>query len=193
MGRPPTEGGKPAFLPRDRIKELRRVRAGDLVPHPKNWRSHGAAQRSALEGVLQEVGYADALLVRELDDGRLQLIDGHLRAETTPEAEAPVLVLDVDEAEAELVLATHDPLGELAGRNEAAASELAATIEERSEGLAELLRAASETPAIDWKEREEIELPELYQVVVECSDETEQREVFEQMRKAGRKCRVLVM
>ena len=25
---------------RDRIKELRRVRAGDLKPHPKNWRVH---------------------------------------------------------------------------------------------------------------------------------------------------------
>jgi hypothetical protein len=25
---------------RDRIKELRRVRAGDLRPHPKNWRKH---------------------------------------------------------------------------------------------------------------------------------------------------------
>ena len=25
---------------RDRVKELRRVRAGDLKPHPKNWRTH---------------------------------------------------------------------------------------------------------------------------------------------------------
>ena len=25
---------------RDRIKELRRVRAGELRPHPHNWRTH---------------------------------------------------------------------------------------------------------------------------------------------------------
>jgi hypothetical protein len=28
---------------RDRIVELRRVRAGDLVPHPNNYRVHGGA------------------------------------------------------------------------------------------------------------------------------------------------------
>ena len=33
---------------RDRIKDLRRVRAGDLVPNPKNWRRHPRAQANAL-------------------------------------------------------------------------------------------------------------------------------------------------
>ena len=47
---------------RDRIKELRRVRAGQLRPHPHNWRTHPDAQREALRGLLEEVGYADALL-----------------------------------------------------------------------------------------------------------------------------------
>src|SRR5271169_178149 len=72
---------------RDRIKELRRFRAKDLLPNPKNWRRHPKAQVEALRDLLAEVGYADALLVRELADGRLMLIDGHLRAETTPNAE----------------------------------------------------------------------------------------------------------
>src|SRR5437879_5041884 len=67
---------------RDRIKELRRVRARDLVPNPKNWRVHPKVQRRALRALLTEVGYADALIARELPDGRLQLIDGHLRADT---------------------------------------------------------------------------------------------------------------
>ena len=44
---------------RDRIKELRRVKAARLRPHPKNWRSHPKAQQDALRGVLAEVGYAD--------------------------------------------------------------------------------------------------------------------------------------
>ena len=82
---------------RDRIKELRRVAARELVPNPKNWRRHPARQAAALRGVLQEIGYADALLARLLPDGRLMLIDGHLRAETTPDQLVPVLVLDVDE------------------------------------------------------------------------------------------------
>jgi|ERR1019366_1779595 ParB-like chromosome segregation protein Spo0J len=86
---------------RDRIKELRRVKAKDLVPNRKNWRVHPKAQARALRGLLAEVGYADALLARELPDGKLQLIDGHLRAETTPNAIVPVLVLDVSEEEAD--------------------------------------------------------------------------------------------
>lgn len=63
---------------RDRIKELRpRVRAGELLPHPENWRVHPTSQAAALRGVLNHVGYASALVARELPDGTLQLIDGH--------------------------------------------------------------------------------------------------------------------
>lgn len=99
---------------RDRVMELRRVRARDRVPNPKNWRRHPKVQADALRGLLGELGNADALLVRELQDGRLQLIDGHLRAETTPDEEVPVLLLDLDEAEADKLLLTLDPLASMA-------------------------------------------------------------------------------
>jgi len=62
---------------RDRIKELRRVKASELLRNPRNWRTHPAAQARALRGLLNEIGYADALIARELPDGQLQLIDGH--------------------------------------------------------------------------------------------------------------------
>src|SRR5436190_7769635 len=100
---------------RDRIKELRRVPARDLRPNPKNWRTHPPAQQDALRGVLAEIGYAGALLARELDDGSLELIDGHLRAETTPDLLVPVLVVDLTSAEAGKLLATFDPLSQMAG------------------------------------------------------------------------------
>lgn len=80
---------------RDRIKELRRVPARELLPNPKNWRRHPKAQTEALRDLLTEVGYADALLARELPDGKLMLLDGHLRKASTPDAQVPVLVLDV--------------------------------------------------------------------------------------------------
>lgn len=35
--------------------------------------------------------------------------------------------------------------------------------------------------------------PELYQVVIECRDEAEQRELFERLRAEGRKVRLLVL
>ncbi len=99
---------------RDRVVELRRVRASDLVPNPRNWRRHPKVQANALRGLLSEIGIADALLVRELPDGRLQLIDGHLRADTIPDEEVPVLVLDLNEDEADNLLLTLDPLAGMA-------------------------------------------------------------------------------
>ncbi len=119
---------------RDRIKELRRVPARDLIPNPKNWRTHPKAQQEALQGILAEVGYADALLARETADG-LQIIDGHLRAEITPDQEVPVLVLDLDEAEADKLLASLDPLAAMAGKDDGLLRELLSGIETDSDAL----------------------------------------------------------
>ena len=79
---------------KDRIKELRRVPASELRANPKNWRRHPPAQEAALRGVLDEIGFADALIARETDDG-LELIDGHLRRDVMGDQEVPVLILDV--------------------------------------------------------------------------------------------------
>ena len=102
---------------RNRIKELRQVRASELLPNPRNWRRHPASQTNALRGVLAEIGYADALIAYETPDG-LMLIDGHLRAETTPDTEVPVLVTDLSEQEADKLLVTLDPLAAMATTNE---------------------------------------------------------------------------
>ncbi len=123
---------------RDRIKELRRVRAADLRPNPRNWRVHPPAQQDALRGVLAEVGYADALLARELEDGTLMLIDGHLRAETTPDCVVPVLVLDVDAVEADKILLTHDPLAAMATVSQENLQALLAEVQTESAAVREL-------------------------------------------------------
>jgi len=125
---------------RDRIKDLRRVRAADLVPNPKNWRRHPRAQAKALRALLTEIGYADALLVRELSDNRLMLIDGHLRAETTPDALVPVLILDVTEKEADKILLTLDPLAAMAESDAERIKALIETVGTNSAAVEELLR-----------------------------------------------------
>ena len=99
---------------RDRIKELRRVPANQLKPNPKNWRVHTEEQGNALRSLLAQVGFAGAVLARELSDKSLMLIDGHLRAETSGTEKVPVLILDVNETEADLILATFDPVGSMA-------------------------------------------------------------------------------
>jgi hypothetical protein len=98
---------------RNRIKEIKQVKAKDLLPNPKNWRTHPQAQRDALKGVLAEVGIAGVLLAMETPDG-LMLIDGHARAEVDANQEWTVAVLDVTPKEADYLLATVDPLSSLA-------------------------------------------------------------------------------
>ena len=72
---------------RNRIKEHRKVRAGDLVPHEWNFRWHPPGQRAALTAVYQDVGFARSLLAFAQADGRLKLIDGHLRRDLDPDME----------------------------------------------------------------------------------------------------------
>ena len=128
---------------RDRIKELRRVKASDLLPNPKNWRTHPLAQQDALKGLLAEIGYADALIARETPDG-LMLVDGHLRRETTPDSVVPVLVLDINDAEADKMLATLDPLAAMAEADTEALRKLVSGISTTDENIQSLLTSVLE-------------------------------------------------
>src|SRR5438132_9510574 len=103
---------------RNRIKAHRRVRAGDLVPHEWNFRIHPELQRAALRTLYEQIGFARSLLAYELPDGRLKLIDGHLRRDLDPDMEVDVEVLDVNEDEARALLLSIDPLAALAQMQE---------------------------------------------------------------------------
>lgn len=182
---------------RDRIRELRRVKASELRPNPRNWRLHPDSQQNALRAILAEVGYVDALLARECADGSLELIDGHLRAETTPEQMVPVLILDVDEKEAGLVLATFDPLTQLAETDvdklSALVQELDVAAEPLQRMLADLVEPAAlatfqESPAHD----ESDQLSEKYHVLVECADESQQSQLLSRLSNEGFRCRALI-
>lgn len=124
---------------RDRIVELRRVKAGELRPNLRNWRRHPKHQREALRALLSEIGFADAILARELEDGSLEIIDGHLRQSMDSAATVPVLVLDVDQAEADKLLVTLDPLAALAIADPEPLQALLASIETSSEEVRMLL------------------------------------------------------
>jgi len=119
---------------KNRIKELRQVKASELLPNPKNWRRHPAGQANALRGALSEIGYADALIAYETPDG-LMLIDGHLRAETTPDIEVPVLITDLNEEEANKLLMTLDPLAAMADTDQNALASLFEEIKIESDSL----------------------------------------------------------
>ena len=145
---------------RNRVKELRHVPASDLRPNPKNWRTHPKAQQDALRGILAEVGMADACLARELPDGSLMLIDGHLRAETIGGETVPVLILDVDEAEADKILATLDPLAAMADSDAVKLDDLLRNIDTGSEALQKMIAATAEQAGLYKENSEPVEIVE---------------------------------
>ena len=75
-------------------------------------------QQGALPALYREVGFARSLLAYELPDGRLKLIDGHLRRDLDPDMEVDVEVLDVNDDEARALLLSIDPLAALAETQE---------------------------------------------------------------------------
>jgi len=178
---------------RDRIKYFKRVPAGELLPNPKNWRTHPAEQQDAMRGLLAEIGIADAVLARETPEG-LMLLDGHLRADVAPDVQWPVLVLDVNDAEADKILATHDPLAAMAGTDSQLLGELLQGMETENAALQSMLDGlTAEVDLADDEALKDLEIPEAYQVVIDCGDETEQRELYEQFRGQGYQCRVLTL
>lgn len=123
---------------KDRVKDFRRVPASELVPNASNFRTHPPEQSSALRTMLERIGFAGAVVAYE-DGDNLVLIDGHERREVAdPTDELPTLILDVTAAEAEELLATFDPIGAMAGRNEEALTELLARLDP-DESLASVL------------------------------------------------------
>jgi hypothetical protein len=184
--------------PRNRIKRHVRLRAGDLVPHELNPRLHPDAQREALAALYQEIGFARSLLAYELPDGRLKLIDGHLRRDMDPDMEVEVEVLDVNDAEARALLLSLDPLAQLAVYDAALLDDLRNQTITTSDAVAELWRQVGEAEALVKKEldaarRNDPPAPaEQYLILIECAGEEEQAELLRRFQDEGLKCKALV-
>ena len=177
---------------RNRIARHVRIRAGELVPHELNPRVHTDTQRQALERLYDEIGFARSLLAYPLADGRLKLIDGHLRASMHPDQEVEVEVLDVNDTEARALLLAIDPLAQLAGYETETLDRLRQTVEADSEAIRSLWQAvedASRNTQRRLKQALEQDAPEeQFYVLVECDDEAQQRELLARFHKEGLTC-----
>lgn len=101
---------------RNRIKEMTLVKASDLMNNDGNWRMHPLFQGEALEGLLEEIGITDVLKAyySQRNGGKLTLTDGHLRKSRNPDQVWPVIILDIDDDEADLQLLLGDSITEWA-------------------------------------------------------------------------------
>jgi hypothetical protein len=184
--------------PRNRIRRHVRVRAGELVAHEMNPRVHSEAQRELLRMLYDEVGFARSLLAYELPDGRLKLIDGHLRASLDPGQEVEVEVLDVTDAEARRLLLSIDPLALLAQYEAQTLSDLRALAGPDSPAVRQLweaVEAAGDAVQSEVKRagREEPQpVPEQWLVLIECDGEAQQVALLKRFQAEGLRCKALL-
>lgn len=134
--------------PKTRNKEIRTVKVADIVPNPKNMRTHPDSQRRAFAGVVDsEAGWYGYPDVFEHPDhpGKLMLIDGelrleYLRKEYGDDGEIEVNVTDHKPQEADTALLTHDPVAAMAKTNKDQLDKLLASVQPQDKRLDDLLR-----------------------------------------------------
>jgi hypothetical protein len=177
---------------RNRIKSHRKVRAADLVPHEWNFRFHPEHQKTALAAIYKEVGFARSLLAYELPDGRLKLIDGHLRRDLDPDMLVDVEVLDVTEDEARALLLTIDPLAQLAQTQQQIHQRLQEITPINDEDLQALWQSQADQllkrdPPANMRDP-----AAQFLVLITCRDEPDQVALLQQLQKEGRDCKALI-
>ena len=124
---------------RNRIVGHAEVAPAELVPNPRNWRSHPPEQQEALAGALAEVGWVAEVLVNRTTGN---VVDGHLRIELAlarDEPTVPVTYVELTEDEERLVLASLDPLAAMATAEREQLAALLAGLEPADAALRALL------------------------------------------------------
>jgi len=121
----------------DRIESLVYMRVGDLCKHPHNYKDHGQEHSLILSESLKEFGVIKPLMAyrSERMKGKLTLLDGHGRMKVNPDEVWPVVILDIDDDEADSLLLIVDTIGDLAEKLPEPAALLAAKADIESPAL----------------------------------------------------------
>lgn len=182
---------------RNRIKEHRKVKASELIPHPQNIRKHPEAQKELLQNLYSEIGFARSVLAYETKEG-LVLIDGHLRKDIDPDMIVDVEILDVNDQEAKVLLASIDPIAMLADWNADYLSDVMDEIEDKSAAATGIWKLIEKRNSVQ-KEKTERQtkkakqnLDEGYHVMIECSSEEEQKKLLREFKQRGISCKALI-
>lgn len=110
-----------------------------LLANPFNMRIHTRYQQEAMEGLLDEVGWIQVVMVNVRTQ---HMVDGHMRVELAlrhGELAVPVIYVDLDPEEEKLAIATLDPIAGLAVIDNAKLNEVLSEITAGHEGLQQFL------------------------------------------------------
>ena len=155
-----------------------------LLANPNNWRIHPQSQQSALAGVIDDVGFVRSVTVNRRTG---HVVDGHMRvslAISSGQPTIPVEYVDLSEDEEREVLATLDPIGALAGTDSAALAALVADVETEDARVAGILDALS-PPLSPLDDADPFPLPQQFNLIVECTDESAQTDLQARLVEEG--------
>ena len=166
-----------------------------LTPDPDNARKHARKSIDAIKRSLKQFGQVDPLIVDA--EGIVRAGNGRLVALLElKEPRARVLRIPLSGAKAKAFAIAHNQTATLSTWDDAKLAEALAEVQ-NLDGLDETITGftAAEIdkllePPEDPADAEDVEVPEVWQIVVTCRDEAEQERVYTQLKQEGVACRL---
>lgn len=124
---------------KNRIREYKEIPVSQIIIRDDNWRLHTDEQKTTLTEIFEQIGFAGVIIVREIGKDQYEVLDGHLRLEMFDSEKIPSLVVDLNDDEAKLLLATYDIVGEMAETDIEQLSKLLDELQIQSESLLKIL------------------------------------------------------
>jgi hypothetical protein len=173
--------------------------AGEFVLNDLNWRLHPKAQRSALREILSRVGWVTGVIVNATTG---HVIDGAARIEEARAKDQATLIpftqVELSEAEEKEVLLLLDAIGSMATPDDDALTALIGMVGIESADLLAALSAFTDgdldlTGAEPNLSDPNFNYQSQFGVIVQCADESHQKQVFDSLTEAGYSVRVVVV
>lgn len=215
MAQPKTKAkNKKDFYWTDKGRGYGVISVDEVTFNPQNPRVHVQAQSTALVGILDDVGIVKDVIVnlREGDEWPEELrkkpvlVDGHLRvkdAAANGQKTWPAKFVELTPREEAIVLASLDYVGTLAQIDSKQLETLLHNVESGNSAVQGLMAQMAESAGLleslkkedsdAQADNDSISYKEQFGVIVVCSDEAEQEEVFNKLKEQGYTCKVVTV
>lgn len=136
---------------KNRIVSSGTMAAGQFVANPSNWRIHPKAQRDALNGVLNEVGWVQNVIVNKTTGN---VVDGHARIEEAlkrgDDTPVPYVEVELTADEEQKILLTLDPISAMAAADKANLDALLKGVETQDAAVMAMIADMADKAGLDY-------------------------------------------
>lgn len=187
-----------------RIVGYETINPEQVLANPQNFRTHPESQAAPLRALLSNVGIVQNIIINRTTG---HLIDGHLRvmeALKAGQSELPATIVELSPDEERLILASYDHLSSLAGIDVAQLDALLRDVSSDNADIQAMISEFADTHGvldalIENNETEQVleddrskQFGELFYVVITCTTEDMQKELFAEMGERGLQCRLVL-